>query len=115
MPFDGFVENTQVTERLVIGRARIEAGWCQGHLSRSRWSWRVGKYYEYCLVGAVRKGLPGWHPELPDMVYDLIQAAIAYLGYGGLPHVFNDSTERTKAQVLEVLDLAIAMSRGGKQ
>ena len=115
MPFDG-VEISEVTERLVIGRARIEAGWCQGHLYLNRWSW-YGRSREYCLIGAVRVDLPGWSIGGPDAAADLLTLAIIKLGYGtGIWPVsaFNDSPVRTKAQVLDVVDLAIAMSRGDR-
>ncbi len=107
MPFDG-VEVSQVTERLVIGRARIEAGWCQNRMHRT-WG---GRHSEYCLIGAVRVDLPGWGFGGPNMAVDLLQAAIVDLGYGQTEaDEFNDSPGRTKAQVLEVIDLAIARSR----
>lgn len=111
MPFDGFVENTQVTDRLLIGRARIKAGWCQQHLHLTRWTW-LGRRDEYCVVGAVNlEHRP--HRDIGDVALGLIVAAQAELGYGRIePMVFNDARGRTKAQVLEVLDVAIAMSRG---
>jgi hypothetical protein len=107
MPFDG-VEVSQVTERLIIGRARIEAGWCQGALNRLRFDWR-GWHHEYCLVGAVRGDWTQDHTR--KSAIRLMARAICDLGYGKMqPSVFNDS--HTKAQVLEVCDVAIAMSRG---
>ncbi len=107
MPFDG-VEVSEVTERLVIGRARIEAGWCQGHLYRTRWTLH-GARPKYCLVGAVR-GEPTT-ASVPNMALDLVIIAIRELGYGLIqPSIFNDT--HTKAEVLKVVDLAIAMSRG---
>ena len=112
MPFDGFVENTQVTDRLVIGRARIKAGWCQKHLHLTRWSWQHGKYHEYCVLGAMGLDFSRPHPER-RIALDLIVAAQAELGYGQMQAAeFNDHPLRTKAQVLEVIDVAIAMSRG---
>jgi hypothetical protein len=112
MPFDG-AEVSETTERLVIGRARIEAGWCQGHMQRNRWTLH-GRCPEYCLIGAVRVDLPGWSLGACDMAADLLLAAINRSWGGGWTQTseFNDSPGRTKAQVLEVLDVAIAMSRG---
>lgn len=115
MPFDG-VEVSEVTERLLIGRARIEAGWCQNHLYRNRRTWR-GRRPEYCLMAAVRLDLPGWSVGVPDMAAILLARAIVDLRYDGWSHVaeFNDFPGRTKAQILEVLDVAIAMARGEYQ
>jgi hypothetical protein len=125
MPFDGFVENTEVTERLVIGRARIEAGWCQGSLHRytrytpTTWletTW-LGRGSEYCLLGAVTSDVEKQirvndDPAFPQ-AFRLITAALAQLGYDSMQITeFNDHPRRTKAEVLEVIDLAIAMSRG---
>ncbi len=111
MPFDG-VEVSEVMERLVIGRARIEAGWCQGRMYHTRRIMR-GMHREYCMMGAVWVDLEGWSPGRPDMVFDLLVAAIAALGYGRIPPVeFNDSPGRTKAEVIDVCDVAIAMLRG---
>jgi hypothetical protein len=115
MPFDGFVEDTQVMDRLKIGRARIEAGWCQGQMHRARFvAWNSKRRHEYCLVGAVRLD----HPDVVDLqaaarTEHLIAAAMIELGHSWNQLAdFNDFPGRTKAEVLEVVDLAIAMSRG---
>jgi hypothetical protein len=106
MPFDG-VGSSEVTERLIIGRARIEAGWCQGKMHRHRWTMR-GRRHEYCLVGALR-GAPTADP-VPNMALRLVIRTIFHLGYGWMqPAAFNDT--HTKAQVLDVLDVAIVMSQ----
>ena len=55
MPFDG-VEILETTERLLVGRARIEAGWCQKVERRSITWASIGRRVEYCLIGALR-----WH------------------------------------------------------
>jgi hypothetical protein len=113
VPFDG-VELSQVTEQLLIGRARIEAGWCQHHLHRARWTWH-GKHHDYCLMAAVLEHPGRWAMviEPREMAGKLLAQAIVNLGYGNMQLTeFNDSPGRTKAQVLEVIDVAIAMSRG---
>jgi hypothetical protein len=111
MPFDG-VELSQVTEQLLIGRVRIKAGWCQYHLHRVRWTWH-GKHHDYCLMAAVLEDPGRWAMTTRDMAGKLLAKAIVDLGYGHMQLAeFNDSPGRTKSEVLDVLDLAIAMSRG---
>ncbi len=120
MPFDG-VGMPEVTERLVLGRSRIKAGWCQGSLNAYRLTWQ-GWRHEYCLVGAMLASAAQDHAStvmLASAAQDHVTAesikfvkrAIGDLGYGRIhPAEFNDS--HSQAQVLEVCDVAIAMSQG---
>jgi hypothetical protein len=102
MPFDG-VELPQVTEALIAARARLERGWCQGQSHQRRWSW-LGPRDHYCLTGAFEK--------FTVQIAELLHAAVRDLGFAD-PHglsKFNDT--HTKAEVLAVVDRAIAISRG---
>ncbi len=111
MPFDG-VEVSEVTERLVIGRARIEAGWCRNHLHRSKWTWHGRRDY-YCLLGSIYENLPPLDVVQSPRICCLLEGAIERLGYGHKSLLeFNDEVGRTQAEVLDVCDVAIAMSRG---
>jgi hypothetical protein len=111
MPFDG-LELSEVTERLLIGRARIKAGWCQHHLKRTKWTLR-GRRVDYCLIGSIYEDLPYAISAVPVARSEkfLILAIEMRCGRKSILD-FNDAPGRTKAQVLEVLDVAIAMSRG---
>jgi len=108
MPFDG-AEISEVTELLVIGRARIEAGWCQKKDRCNKWSMR-GYHVHYCLIGSILYDLPRIGLARAE---ELLKDAIERLGYSHKCLVtFNDAWGRTQDQVIEVCDVAIAISRG---
>lgn len=87
MPFDG-TELSPITQALIRGRQRIEAGWCQRAMRT-----REG----VCAVAAV-----SFHADALRM----LQRA---LGRDGVP-VWNDAPTRTKDDVLCLYDRAIALS-----
>jgi hypothetical protein len=97
MPFDG-TKISQVTESLISGRRRLEAGWCQNTCQTRRWEWPGRVVESFCMIGA------GGDPES-------LLRAIRRLGYDprDVP-AFNDAPWRTKEEVLAVYDEAIGAS-----
>ena len=100
MPFDGsqYPSTSSITRMLMEGRLKVEQGWCQ-HATRRRGS--------VCMIGSF---------TIEDYssftkAEGLLLKAMGSLGY---PHgsvaQFNDDSQRTKKQVLEVYDLAIERS-----
>jgi hypothetical protein len=100
MPFDGsrFETVRPVTRMLIEGRQQVATGWCQGSM-RQRGA--------ACMIGSL---------AVSD--YDqfaaaeaLLLEAIRKLGHSH-PTVagFNDDPQRTKEQILQVYDRAIAES-----
>ena len=100
MPFDGsdYVSTNSVTHMLMEGRQKVDQGWCQ-HATRRRGA--------VCMIGSF---------TIEDYssftnAEGLLLKAMGSLGY---PHTsvaqFNDDSQRTKQQVLEVYDLAIERS-----
>jgi len=100
MPFDGadYQILSPVTEMLIKGRQRAQNGWSQ-HIMRQRGS--------VCMIGS----LTITDYEVFAIAEELMLEAIHGLGYA-CPSVvaFNDDLRRTKEQVLEVYDTAIALS-----
>jgi hypothetical protein len=100
MPFDGSHSQTvfPVTQMLIEGKRQVTSGWCQGAM-RQRGS--------ACMIGSLTVS----DFELFSNAEALLLEAIRKLGY---PHSsvagFNDDLHRTKQQVLEVYDRAIADS-----
>lgn len=118
MPFDG-LESPQVTDALLAVRRRIRRGWCQGPEYRLCWT-RLGPGREFCLTGAV---LCDPHSDHRRILL-LLKMAILELRGEERPAIFpgdltvlhyNEAPGRTKAEVLAVVDRAIAISRGELQ
>ena len=100
MPFDGSksVSASPVTRMLIESRQQLEQGWCQ-HATRRRGS--------VCMIGSFT--IEDY--ALFTKAEGLLRQAMTSLGY---PHSsvaqFNDDSQRTKHQVLEVYDRAIERS-----
>jgi hypothetical protein len=100
MPFDGahYQVLSPVTQMLIDGRQRVEDGWSQRVMRRRGAVCMVGSltitdYEDYCSAE------------------QSMLEAIHALGYAYSSVVaFNDDPRRTKEQVLEVYDTAIALS-----
>ena len=100
MPFDGtdYKVLSPVTHMLMDGRQRVQNGWSQ-RVMRQRGS--------VCMIGS----LAITDYEVYAVAEGLILEAIHGLGYAYLSVVaFNDDLRRTKKEVLEVYDTAIAVS-----
>jgi hypothetical protein len=100
MPFDGanYQILSPVTHMLMDGRQRVQNGWSQG-VMRQRGS--------ACMIGS----LTITDYEVFAVAENLMIEAIHELGYPYSSIVpFNDDLRRTKEQVLEVYDTAIALS-----
>jgi hypothetical protein len=100
MPFDGtdYQILSPVTRMLIDGRKRVQNGWSQ-RIMRQRGS--------VCMIGS----LTITDYEVFAVAEKLILEAIHELGYTYSSVVaFNDHLCRTKEQVLEVYDIAIASS-----
>ena len=100
MPFDGkdYQILSPVTEMLIKGRQRVQNGWSQ-HIMRQRGA--------VCMIGS----LTITDYEVFAVAEQLILEAIQELGYYYSSIVaFNDDLPRTKQEVLEVYDAAIALS-----
>ena len=100
MPFDGtdYQILSPVTHMLIDGRQRVQNGWSQ-RIMRQRGS--------VCMIGS----LTITDYEVFAIAEKLILEAIRELGYAYSSVVaFNDDLGRTKEQVLEVYDIAIASS-----
>ena len=100
MPFDGtdYKVLSPVTHMLMDGRQRVQNGWSQ-RVMRQRGS--------VCMIGS----LTITDYEVYAVAEGLILEAIHGLGYAYLSVVaFNDDLRRTKKEVLEVYDTAIALS-----
>ena len=100
MPFDG--ANSQilspVTHMLIEGRDRVQNGWSQRAMRRRG---------SVCMIGS----LTVTDYEVFAIAEKLMLQAIHELGYAHSSVVaFNDDLRRTKGQVLEVYDMAIALS-----
>ncbi len=101
MPLDGssFQIESPVTQMLSYGRRRIELGWCQQSM-RLRGS--------VCIIGS----LPVDDFQTFTRAEGFILDAIDALGYShrSVPE-FNDDVGRTKGEILEVFNAAIALSK----
>jgi hypothetical protein len=100
MPFDGndYERAPLVTQMLIEGRQRLENGWSQ-RVMRQRGS--------VCMIGS----LAITDYEVFALAEQLILAAIHESGHTYSSVVaFNDDLCRTKEEVLEVYDTAIALS-----
>jgi len=86
MPFDG-TTLSRTTLALMNGRRRIERGWCQGVLNRGD---------EVCAIGAMKDHIA-------------LEMLMEAHGKTGLID-WNDEPGRTKEDVLELYDRAIALS-----
>lgn len=80
-------------EVLRAAREKVAAGWCKG-ADRNR----DGRY---CLMGAINAATDDWDALAPARqgIYRLV---------GDTPRTWNDAIGRTQAEVLAVLDQAIA-------
>jgi hypothetical protein len=100
MPFDGanYQILSPVTQMLMDGRQRVQNGWSQ-RIMRRRGS--------VCMIGS----LTITDYEVYCIAEEFILEAIHGLGYAYSSVVaFNDDPFRTKEQVLEVYETAIALS-----
>jgi len=100
MPFDGanYQILSPVTHMLIDGRQRVQNGWSQRAM-RQRGS--------VCMIGS----LTITDYEVFAIAEKLMLEAIHELRYTYSSVVaFNDDLRRTKEQVLEVYDIAIALS-----
>jgi hypothetical protein len=102
MPFDGTM-NPVVLE-LQIARGRIERGWCQRRIQTL--------HGEVCLLGALEYTKSGEQVLTPAAAAVARQTFPKYKDLKGTPPLmlamWNDDLSRTKAEVLAVLDQAIA-------
>jgi hypothetical protein len=104
MPFDGQNYETvpPVTQMMMLGRQKLEGGWCQHMLRRNGY---------VCMVGSL---------TLTDLKMDAVAQKFMYeaireYGYShSTIEEFNDDKNRTKEQVLEVYDRAIELSMLGR-
>lgn len=96
MPFDG--THWPVTETLIEGRHRVEAGWCQG-AARTRDG--------VCIIGSLHDAP---NHETYIAASQRLLAAVKQTGFarGGLPE-FNDYPGRTQEEILAVFDDAIGV------
>lgn len=94
MPFDG-TKLDDVTKLLIEGRERIERGWCQGVMR---------KLGAVCMVGALYEGTIGSDGNIYFNAELRLQRGA---GTDDLPR-WNDAPERTKDEVLQAFDRAIA-------
>ncbi len=97
MPLDGTQVTNPVIEMLREGRAKIERGWCQ-RISLSPTG-------AVCALGALSE------PSGFIKITAATEALRAAAGAGHLSEIsrWNDSPERTQADVLALYDRAIAM------
>lgn len=102
MPFDGnpveFEALTELQKTLIKARALIEQGWTQGAMERG-----VPGSMSYCVVGALRKA-----KDYRSCFG--VERTVFYRANSLRTDIesWNDSRVRTKAQVLEAFDKAIA-------
>jgi hypothetical protein len=101
MPFDGNDYSATVlpvTQMLTVGREQVKRGWCQGSM-RQRGS--------ACMIGSLVVD----DFDVFTNAESLLLSAIRQLGYAHASVAsFNDDLHRTKDQVLDVYDRAIAES-----
>ena len=100
MPFDGNV--SVVTQYLLDAKQRLlDSGWVR-HTMQTKDG--------YCMIGAMRAGDPKnyniSHLRVVQKAYGHLIAVTGFIGIA----TWNDSPGRTKAQVLEAYDRAIALS-----
>lgn len=106
MPFDNSPVTSPVIEALREGRARVERGWCQAVLHAPGGA--------SCALGALCKPAPGQDTMEPTRAHGW--GAIACLEAAlGVQYSFdvagwNDSPERTQADVLALYDRAIELA-----
>ena len=98
---------TILVEQLQEVRALLEAGWCQGALARAGNNREVppesSTAVRFCLVGAIQRV---WQPATP--LWPLTVAINKALPGSTATSFWNDTPGRTKAQVLALVDRAIA-------
>lgn len=101
MPFDGanYEVTSPVTQMLIEGKDRVQSGWCQQTM-RQRGS--------VCIIGSLRIRDFDAFLEAEGVLLN----AVNLLGYPQRTvRDFNDDMSRTKAQILEVYDKAIELSK----
>jgi hypothetical protein len=106
MPLDGTTYTDPVTDLLLTGRARIERRWIKNDWERERRSWLPPfrkRVVGYCLASAVDLD--------PDALAPLLHAIGAPFGDEDDIADWNDEPGRTRAEVLAVIDQAIAWRR----
>ena len=100
-------------------RLLVDVGWTQG---QSR-AFRMGDVTGYCATGALAEATrnlhkePSWQQELSNAAHSNYHGALAALNDGVRARTqnlhaevvpWNDTTGRTKAEVLDLFDAAIA-------
>lgn len=99
MPFDGQSFDTDsVLRLLIVGRERVQRGWCQG-------AYRIGE--SVCLVEGVRD--PAFEPKYWHIAYDYLKRALPAPWW--TRSGYNDAEGRTQAEVIAVYDRAIDLRR----
>lgn len=100
-------------EILQEARKKLEAGWCQGRSLRVKGNDQV----EYCLSGAIYYSLPSTLLLSIDAQHRLLLVVLGLLVRAN-PELetyyfptWNDDPQRTKEQVLQVVDRAIAYAK----
>ncbi len=115
MPFDSTPISSPLVDLLRKGRANIEKGWCQGALYRNG---------SVCLIGAVAlerfsddirvlRRIPfgdGLFLEARGVLETIISRRNSITGWRNSITGWNDTTGRTKEQVLAVYDEAIEIA-----
>ena len=109
-----------VVSVLKLGRELIEAGWTQGALARNAMQEEV-LYVDthatcFCTSGAIHRALYKNAPvenygETVDDVFDIVWDLLGDEYYPGGIALWNDNPDRTKEDVLELFDKAIAMAK----
>lgn len=98
--------NSAVVVVLKKARALIEQGWTQGAFKR--YTDNPDRPIEYCAVGAIREAS---NSEVWGELYDAgicLSTALRGMAYTHDPIEFNDAPGRTREEVLEMFDKAIA-------
>jgi hypothetical protein len=127
MPFDAAIPlspspppaDSDAVRVLLATRRLVRVGWCQGAWAKCGWL-TVDAHsplaHRWCLVGAFSRAamtVPDYPAQARFMArYRAEQLFVAAIGVPGmLIELWNDRPGRTKRQVLEMLDRAIALGR----
>ena len=101
-------------QTLIDARALIEKGWTQGYLAANPKGKQVPpedpEACAFCMIGAMVRASHDSEVSLNE----LRRAKTQLHGFGSLAD-FNDTTGRTKAEILEVFDRAIEQANQTNQ
>lgn len=115
MPFDSTPTTNPVVETLTRARERLRRGWCQGAYVT------VGG--SVCAIGAIFGGHPdrvrsAWTPKrfvhALSVLYEILKpdGTVTDLEYHrSIIERYNDATDRTQGEVLDLFDRAIERAR----